>query len=136
MASTAATVSAFVVMVGAVNIRVKHQFTGEVISHYGIGCTGNTTEQLDACLHQGDLCASADAAAESNIDSVLDEEADQCTMALAVGGNDLAVQDGAVFGFVNFELGRAAKVLEYLTVFVGNCDFHNGCSFLCGLLLV
>ena len=136
MAPTAAAMAAFVVMVGAVNIRVKYQLAGEVISHHGIGCTGNATEQLDASLHQGNLCASADAAAESDIDPVLDKEADQRTMALAVGGNDFTVQDGAVLGFVNLELGRTAKVLEHLTVFVGNSDFHNECSFLCGLLLV
>ena len=65
---------------------------------------------------------------------MLNQEAYQRTMALPVGGNDLAAQNQAVFCIVDFELCRAAKVLEHLAVFIRNCDFHKGppvCFIVC-----
>ena len=118
------------VVVGAVELRVKDELAREVICHGAVGRAGEAAEQLNARLHQGHLCPGADAAAEDDIHPVLDQEAHQCPVALPVGGNDLAAQELAVFGLVNFELFGPAKVLEHLPVFVWNCNFHRKTSFL------
>ena len=120
-----AAMACFVVMVSAVDVRVKNQLAGQIVGHGAVGCAGKAAEQLDASLHQGNLRTGTDAAAEDDVCALLDEEAYQSTMALAVGGNDLGAQELAVFGLVELELGRAAKVMEDLAVFIGNCDFHN-----------
>ena len=46
-------------------------------------------------------------------------------MALPIGRNDLTAQNFAAFCIVDFEQCGVAKVLEHLTVFIRDCDFHN-----------
>ena len=48
---------------------------------------------------------------------------------LAVGINNLRMRDFAVRSFINLELFSVAEMLKNLTVFIGNCNFHNGISF-------
>ena len=122
-------VALVVVMVGAVDFGIKDELSGQIVGHGTVGQAGNAAEQLDAGLHQSDLCARADAAAENDLCAVLDEKADQRTVALPVGRDDLAAQDLTVLDLVELELGRAAKVREDHAVFIRNCDFHFGFSF-------
>ena len=86
-------------------------------------------EQLDAGLHQRCLRTGADAAAEHDICAMLYEKARQCAVALTVRRDDLGAQELAVFGLIELELCGAAKVLEHLTVFEWDCDFHENVSF-------
>lgn len=113
-----------VVVVGAVNVRVKDQPAGQIIRNSDVCQTGDAAEHLDAGLHQRDLRTGADAAAEDDVCAVLDEKADQCAVALTVGGGDLTVQNGTVFDLIELELFGTAKVLEDHPVFKRNCDFH------------
>ena len=46
-------------------------------------------------------------------------------MALSIGRNDLAGRKLTVFDVIDLELCRVSEVLEHLTVFVRNCDFHS-----------
>ena len=39
------------------------------------------------------------------------------------------MNDFAVRSFIKFELFGVAEMLKNLTVFIGNCNFHNGISF-------
>lgn len=121
----AAAAALLVVVVGAVDIGVEDQLPGQIVGCGSVGAAGKAAEELDAGLHQGHLCAGADAAAENDVRTLPDEEAHQCAVALPIGGDDLGADELAVFGLVKLELGRAAEVLEHLTVFERNCNFHE-----------
>ena len=62
-------------------------------------------------------------------DTVLHQEACQCAVTAAVGVNDFRMSDFAVHSFIKLELLGVTEVLKDLTVFIGNCNFHNGISF-------
>ena len=113
------------VMVRAVDVRIKDELTGQIVCDNSICIAGNAAEHLNSSLHQGNLCAGANAAAENDIRTMLNQKADQCAMTLTIGGNHLIAQNPTVFCIVDFELRGVPKVLEYLTIFVRNCDFHK-----------
>ena len=115
----------FMVMMVAVGIGVKDKMTGQIVRHSCICIAGNAAKQLNPGLCKSVLRTGTNTAAENDIYTVLNKEAHQCTMALPIGRNDLAAQNLAVFCIVDFEQCGVAKVLEHLTVFVRNCDFHS-----------
>jgi hypothetical protein len=59
----------------------------------------------------------------------MEQKACQGAMPLPVGAYNLRGNNSAVFHFVYFKLAGMAKVLEYLAVFIGNCNLHNMFSF-------
>ena len=113
------------VMMRAVDVRIKDELTRQIVCSNSICIAGNAAEHLNSSLHQGNLCAGANAAAENDIRTMLNQKADQCAMTLTIGGNHLTAQDLAVFRIVDFELCGAPEVLEHPTIFVRNCDFHK-----------
>ena len=60
-----------VVVVGAVDVRVEDQLSGQIVGHSGVCGAGKAAEQLDACLHQRHLRTGADAAAEQDVCAML-----------------------------------------------------------------
>ena len=72
---------------------VKNKPTSQIICGSGIRTAGNTAKQLDASLRKGGLGTGTNPAAENHIDLMLNQEAYQRTMALPVGGNNLAAQN-------------------------------------------
>ena len=121
------------VVVGAVDVRVEDQLSGQIVGHSGVCGAGKAAEQLDAGLHQRHLRTGADAAAEQDVCAMLYEKARQCAVALTIRRDDLGAQElavfGLVFGLIELELCGAAKVLKHLTVFERDCDFHENVSF-------
>ena len=109
----------------AVGIGVKDKMTGQIVRHSCICIARNAAKQLNPGLCKSVLRTGTNTAAENDIYTVLNKEAHQCTMALPIGRNDLTAQNLAVFCIVDFEQCGVAKVLEHLTVFVRNCDFHS-----------
>ena len=67
----AAAVAFVVVVVGAVDVRVKDQLPSQVVCHGGVCIAGKAAEQLDAGLHQRHLRPGADAAAEQDVCAML-----------------------------------------------------------------
>ena len=115
----------FMVMMVAVGIWIKNKISCKVICNNAVSCARNAAKQLNPDLCKSVLRTGTNTAAENDIYTVLNKEAHQCTMALTIGRNDLTAQNLAVFCIVDFEQCGVAKVLEHLTVFVRNCDFHN-----------
>ena len=109
----------------AVRIGVKDKISCKVIRNNAVSCARNAAKQLNPGLCKSVLRTGTNTAAENDIYTVLNKEAHQCTMALTIGRNDLTAQNLAVFCIVDFELCGVAKVLEHLTVFIRDCDFHN-----------
>jgi hypothetical protein len=113
---------------------VEDQLPGQIVGHGGVCIAGKAAEQLDAGLHQRHLRPGADAAAEQDVCAMLYEKARQCAVALTIRRDDLGAQELAVFGLIELELCGAAKVLEHLTVFERDCDFHENVSFTAGFV--
>ena len=86
--------------------------------------------EADARFLQGILCACADAAADQHIDVFLREQRDQSAVAGPVVLEDAGWSDCPVGHLIEFELLTAAKVLEDLTVVIGDCQSHRNPSFL------
>ena len=127
--SGAAAFSVAVVAAAGDGCRVEP--TGQIFGDGSVCTAGQPAKQLDARLRQGALRPGTDAAAEDNIHMVLHQKACKGSVSLPVGGDDFGILQQAIFGGVDFELFRAAEVLEYLTVFIRNCDLHTKNSFLC-----
>ena len=117
------------VMVVTVNIGIVVQTSAEQCVHRCVSVPADTAVELDTRLGQSCLRTAADASANQSVHTVLHQEACQCTVTAAVGVNDFRMSDFAVRSFINLELFSVAEMLKNLTVFIGNCNFHNGISF-------
>ena len=113
----------FMVMMVAVGIWIKNKISCKVIRNNAVSCAGNAAKQLNPGLCESVLRTGTNTAAENDIYTVLNKEAHH--MALPIGRNDLTAQNLAGFCIVDFELCGVTKVLEHLTVFIRNCDFHS-----------
>ena len=133
MAMTAAAMAfavAVTVMI-AVNSRIISQFACQESIYGFISTALNTAVQGNACLGQSILGTTANAAANQGAYVLLLQEGSQGTMADTVAGENMGFLDLIVLNGVNLELFRMAKVLENLTVVIGNCKFHRAvASFL------
>ena len=118
-----------VVMVVAVNIGVVAQISAEQCAHRRVSVPTDTTVELDTRFGQSRLRTAADASANQSVHAVLHQEACQCAVAAAVGINNFRMNDFAVRSFIKLELFSVTEMLKNLTVFIGNCNFHNGISF-------
>ena len=117
------------VMVVTVNIGIVVQTSAEQCVHRRVSVPADTAVELDARLGQSCLGTAADASADQSVHTVLHQEACQCAVTAAVGINDFRMRDFAVRSFIKLELFGVAEMLKNLTVFIGNCNFHNGISF-------
>ena len=117
------------VMVVTVNIGIVAQISAEQCVHRCVSVPADTAVELDARLGQSCLRTAADASANQSVHAVLHQEACQCAVTAAVGINNFRMSDFAVRNFIKLELFGMAEMLKDLTVFIGNCNFHNGFSF-------
>ena len=117
------------IMVVTVNIGIVAQISVEQCAHRSISVPADTAVELDARFGQSCLRTAADASANQSVHAVLYQEACQCAVTAAVGVNDFRMSDFAVHSFIKLELLGVTKMLKDLTVFIGNCNFHNGISF-------
>ena len=117
------------VMVVTVNIGIVAQISAEQCAHRCVSVPADTAVELDARFGQSCLRTAADASANQSVHAVLHQEACQCAVTAAVGVNDFRMSDFAVHSFIKLELLGVAEMLKDLTVFIGNCNFHNRISF-------
>ncbi len=117
------------VMVVTVNIGIVAQISAEQCAHRCVSVPADTAIELDTRLGQSCLRTAADASADQSVYTVLHQEACQCAVTTAIGVNDFRMDDFAVRSFIKLELFGVAEMLKNLTVFIGNCNFHNGISF-------
>ena len=89
-----------------------------------IGRTGNPAVELDPRLSQRILCPHADAAADQCVRLRCFQEAGQCAVPAAVGGNYLLRYNSSTLHIIELELLGVAEMLENLSVFISYCDSH------------
>ena len=126
----------FMIVVAAADIGVKVQLTGKESFYSFVGLAGNAAVKADVGSCQCHLCAAADAAADQNIGIQCAQNTGQCAVTAAVGVHHLCGNHLAILYIINFELLGVAKMLENHTVFIGNCNSHNGISFRFAVLLI
>ena len=117
------------VMVVTVNIGIVAQISAEQCAHRRISVPADTAVEPDARFGQCCLRTAADASANQSVYAVLHQEACQCAVTAAVGINNFRMRDFAIRCFIKLKLFGVAEMLKNLTVFIGNCNFHNGISF-------
>ena len=117
------------VMVVTVNIGIVAQTSVEQCTHRRISVPTDTAVELDTRFGECCLRTSTDASANQSVHTVLHQEACQCAVTTAVGVNDFRMSDFSVHSFIKLELLCVTEMLKDLTVFIGNCNFHNGISF-------
>ena len=118
-----------VVMVVAVNIGIVAQISAEQCVHCRISIPADTAIEFDARFGKCCLRATSDASADQSVYTVLHQETCQCAVTAAVGINHFRMKDFAVRNFIKLELLSVTEMLKNLTVFIGDCNFHDGISF-------
>ena len=113
------------VMVVTVNIGIVAQISAEQCAHRRVSVPADTAVELDARFGECCLRTAADASANQSVHAVLHQKACQCAVTAAVGVNDFRMSDFAAHSFIKLELFGVAEMLKNLTVFIGNCNFHN-----------
>jgi len=106
------------------DIGIKAQLTSQQICYSIIRVAADTTVELNACIRKGHLCTAANAAADQRIYIVILQKARQCAMSATLGVYHLRGYNRVVLDLIKFKCRGVAKVLEYKTCFIGNCDFH------------
>ena len=114
----------FVAVMIANGIGIEMKSSCQERSYLSIRISGCTGVKSDACLCQGISCSAADAAADQNLNAMGCKEACKCTVAAAVGIHYLAGEDLSVLRLINLKLFGVSEMLENLSVFVSNCNFH------------
>ena len=119
-----------VLMMIAMHIGVKLERICKIGAARAVRAAGYSPKQPDASLPQGGLCPSPNAAADENIHLCISKEACERTMALPVGIHNLLIDHLTIFNIINLKLGGVAKMLKYISVFIGNIDSQMIDSFL------
>ena len=117
------------VMMIAMDIGIIPQISTQQRRNRLVRTAADAAVEGNAHVSQRRLCSAADAAADQCGNSVLHQESGQCAVTAAIGVNDFRMSDFTVRSFIKFELFGMAEMLKDLTVFIGNCNFHNGISF-------
>ena len=128
VASAVVTVIVVMVMI-ADSIRLISQCTCQQFFYSHVSRTHNAGIQLDPRFCQSHSCTAADAAANQHICIQSCQHTGQSTVTAAVSIHHLGCHDLAVLDVIDLELFGVSKVLEDVSVFIGNCDSHNIVSF-------
>ena len=125
-AAAAAAAFFFVIVVVMVTIYAfRGQFTAQIGADGCICITCCSGADLDACACQCGLSSAADTAAYQDIYRKVSQELCYSIMTAAIGIDDFAGDDLAIYSFIQFESFRVAEVLEDFAIFKGNCNFHK-----------
>ena len=114
----------FLMVVIAGHIAILGQSALQQLLHRRIGAAGRACIHRDARLRQRLTCAAADAAANQHLHALSLQKASQRAVALAVGVHHLAAGNLLALRLLQLELLGVAEMLEYIAVFVSNCDLH------------
>ena len=112
-------------MMGTSHIGIVHQGVVQQVLYCTVGFTHDTAVELDSSFGKGHLCTAANTTADQHVDTIGTQETGQSAVTAAVGGLHFGRNDLAVLHGIELHIFRVAKMLEYLTVVVSNCNFHK-----------
>ena len=131
--SAGMTFAVFVVVVAGGILVLNKSFCKESLYSF-IGISHIAAVESDTSLLHSHLSASADASADKHVSLCVLEKACKSAVTSAIRAYDLFVYYFSVGDIIELELLCSAEMLEYLSVFIGNCDSHDFASFLSYLL--
>ena len=114
-----------VIVVVAAYIGIEVERAAEERIHGAVCVAAYPTVQADSCFGQSDLCAAADAAANQRVHAVSGQKTGQRAVAAAIGGHNFTLADLSIRHVIQLELLCVSKMLENLTIFVGDSNFHR-----------
>lgn len=94
-----------------------------------ISTAGHAAIELDSRSSQRHLCAAANTSADQRIHVQCSKHAGQGTMTAAVGIYNFRRDNLSILNIIDLKLSGMAKMLKNFSVFIGNCNSHNGFSF-------
>ena len=122
-------------MMIAMHIGVKLERICKIGADRAVRAAGYSPKQPDASSRRA-ACAPPPMPPQMRTSTFASaKEACERTMALPVGIHNLLIDHLTIFNIINFKLGGVAKMLKYISVFIGNCDSHLIGSFLLHRLL-
>lgn len=122
------TMAMLLVVVAAGYVRIEFQRTIEQILDGFISIARDAAIEVDRGFRQSLFRSAADTAGNDSIDFLSLQEADQGTVALAMGADDIGLDDITVLDIIDLELCRMAEMLEYIPIFIRNCYSHHNNS--------
>lgn len=120
----AAAVTLLMVVV-AVHIGVIAELVAQKGRYRLIGIAADAAVESDPRLAKGVLGSGADSSAQKHIYLQLREQACQSSVAAAPSFLDCGTGNRPVFHLIELKLSAVSKVLEHLSIFIGNCDLHS-----------
>ena len=117
------------VMVITPDIGIEIQLTRRECFHRRVCAAGHAAVELNARRSQSHLGTAANAAADQHVRMQSCQDPSQGAVAAALGIDHFGRHDLSVLHLIDLKLGRMAEVLENLTVFISNCNFHCMFSF-------
>ena len=123
------TMAMLLVVMAASYVGIEFQRTIQQILDGFIGTACNAAIEVNRSGRQGLLGSATDAAGNDGIDFLGLQETEQRTVALTIGGDDVSLDDMAIFDIIDLEFFRMAEMLEYIPIFIRNCySYHNNFS--------
>ena len=119
-----AVMTAFMMM-AAHGIRIINKLPCKKCRNIGIRISGSSRIKRNPNLCQRRSGASADAAADQGIHIPLLQEACQRAMSAADCAYYLGIRYFPVFHIIDFKILTMPEMLEYLSVFIGYCNFRD-----------
>lgn len=116
-------------MVAAKDVRLEHQLAPKEVFHRLIRAAGHPAVKLDTCLGQSRFRPCPNTAANQRLNALGLQKACQRAMAASQRVHHLRGNHFALLCLIDFELLGMAEMLEYLTVFISYCDFHDNFPF-------
>ena len=111
-------------VMAAAGMGIKCQRTCQEGLHSLVGIAADTAVDLDVGILQCKAGAAANATADEHVHSQTLQEACQCAVTEAVVSDYFAGNNCTVFYDINLKLFGTSEVLENLTVFIRNRNFH------------
>ena len=123
-----------VIVVAAPDIGVVAERPRQQCVYRRVRLAADAAVEPDARLCQRRLRATADTAADQGIHALLHQKARQYAVPTAVGIHDLCTDNLAFRDLIELKLRGVTKVLENLSIPIGNCNFHTVFSFVIGIV--
>ena len=116
-------------MMSTARRRIICQAAPQIPLYRVLHSAADTAVQLNTSRRQGASGSPANAAADQHLYTLPDKETSQSAVPLSIGIHDLSGGHRAVFHLIQAELLGVSKVLIYISIFIGHCNFHHSGSF-------
>lgn len=109
-------------------MRIVVEFARKIGRYRSIGIPLHAAKMLDAGRRQRILCSCTNAAADQNVNTVIDQQTGQGAMSGAAYVQNLRFGHLTVNRFINLKTLRMSEMLKNHAILIGYCNFHGQLS--------